>query len=195
MLHPEALLLIYYQQSQILILHRFCKQRVSAHYYIYFALQQLLFYPAFFRRRTESRKHLTAHRIRLRSVKHRVIVLKRKNSGGRKDSHLLAVHYRLEGRPQRHLGFAVAHVAAKQPVHYPGPLHIRLYLVYAGYLVRSLRIGKIILKLPLPRRIRRKGIALGVFPLAVYLYKLVRNVLNALFCPRLGILPFLCAQL
>src|SRR3712207_8908501 len=55
-------------------------------------------------------------------------------------SDLLAVLHRLERGPHRDLGLAVADVAADQPVHRDGLLHVPLDLLDRGELVRRLGV-------------------------------------------------------
>ena len=72
--------------------------------------------------------------------------------------HLLAVLDRLERGPHRHLGLAVADVAAQQPVHRPRLLHVLLDLFGRRDLVVRRLVRELGLELPLPlgvRRIRR----------------------------------------
>ena len=59
----------------------------------------------------------------------RVEVLLRQQRGRHQHRHLLAVLHRLERRPDRDLGLAVADVAADQPVHRDRLLHVGLDLV------------------------------------------------------------------
>ena len=57
----------------------------------------------------------------------RVVVLKREDRCGNKQPDLLAVHHRLERRPDRDLRFPEPDVAAHEPVHGRGRLHILLH--------------------------------------------------------------------
>ena len=77
---------------------------------------------------------------------------------------LLAVLHRLERRPHRDLGLAVADVAADQAVHRDGPLHVGLDLVDGAQLVGRLDVGEGVLELALPRgvRARRRGPAVAI---------------------------------
>ena len=69
--------------------------------------------------------------------------------------------------PQRHFRFAVAHIAAQQPVHGPGLLHVVLDFLNAPQLVVRFRVVKGVLKFLLPRGIRRKSKALQPLPLGI----------------------------
>ena len=69
-------------------------------------------------------------------------VLAREQRGRHHDRDLLAVHHRVEGRAQRHLGLAEADVAADQPVHRAAGGEIVERRVDRGLLVFGLLIGK-----------------------------------------------------
>ena len=111
------------------------------------------------------------------------------------DGHLLAVQNRLHRRPQRDLCLTKADVAAQKPVHRRGLLHILLDLGDTAQLIVRLHIGKVLLKLRLPGRIRRKGIARAAFALGVELDQLRRHILGRFFGFGLRLLPSVRAQL
>ncbi len=71
--------------------------------------------------------------------------------------HLVARLDRLEGGPHRHLRLAEADVAAEEPVHRPGLLHVVADRLGRGELVGRLVERKRLLELPLPGRRRREG--------------------------------------
>ena len=73
--------------------------------------------------------------------------------GRHQQAHLHPVVHGLEGRPQRHLGLAVAHVAADKPVHGPGEFHVGLDVVNGLGLVRRLDVGEGVFQFLLPDRI------------------------------------------
>ena len=75
--------------------------------------------------------------------------------------HLLAVLHRLERRAHRDLGLAVADVAADQPVHRDGLLHVVLDLLDRGELVGRLGVREGVLQLALPRGVRAERVPLG----------------------------------
>ena len=67
-------------------------------------------------------------------------VLLGEDRGRDQDRHLAAVLHRLERRPQRHLGLAVADVAADQPVHRAAAQHVGLDLLDRPRLVGRLGV-------------------------------------------------------
>ena len=66
---------------------------------------------------------------------------------------LAVIEDALHRRTQRDLRFAVADVAAQQPIHRRFRLHVGLYLAYAAQLIVGFGVAEVILKLALPRRI------------------------------------------
>ena len=76
-----------------------------------------------------------------------------KQGGRDEDGNLLAVLDGLKRRPHRDLRLAVADVAADQPVHRDGLLHVALDLVDGGELVGRLHVGERVLQLALPGRV------------------------------------------
>ena len=72
------------------------------------------------------------------------------HGGGHQDGDLFAVHDRLEGGPQGHLGLAVAHIAADQAVHRAGVLHIMLDFGDDAQLVLGFHVGEAGFQLHLP---------------------------------------------
>ena len=100
------------------------------------------------------------------------------NSGRHQHRHLLAIHNSLEGSTDSHLGFAKAHITAKEAIHRLLTLHIRLYFSYGRQLVMGFLIREGILKLPLPYSIRRKGISLIPLPFGIEIDELLGNILD-----------------
>ena len=87
-------------------------------------------------------------------------MLLRQNGGRNKQAHLHPVGNGLEGGAQGYFGFAVAHIAANQPIHRAGLLHIQFYLVDGLGLVGGFVVGKSVLEFLLP-----DGIAAELMPL------------------------------
>ena len=100
------------------------------------------------------------------------------NSGRHQHRHLLAIHNCLEGSTYSHLGFAKAHITAKEAIHRLLTLHVRLYLSYGRQLVMGFLIRESILKFTLPYSIRRKGISLIPLSLGIKVDELLGNILN-----------------
>ena len=104
---------------------------------------------------------------------------------GRRDKNgrLLSVQNAFHDRPEGHLRLAEAHVAAEQPVHRDRPLHILLDLGRTAQLVVGLGIGEVLLELPLPARVRGKGIAGEALALGIQGDQLPRHLLRRAFGP------------
>ena len=94
------------------------------------------------------------------------------------DHHLLAVLHGLERRAQRHLGLAVADVAADQAVHRPRGLHVGLDELDRVALVGRLGVGERVLELPLPVAVDREGVALAALALGVEVEQLAGQLLG-----------------
>ncbi len=109
--------------------------------------------------------------------------------GRHQHRHLLAVLHRLERRPDRDLGLAVADVAADHPVHRQRLLHVRLDLVDGRHLVGRLDVGEGVLQLALPRGVRAEGVPAGGHPCRVQPDQLGRDLLDRLARPALGLGP------
>ena len=124
-----------------------------------------------------------------------VVVLLRQQRGRHQHGDLLAVLHRLERRPHRDLGLAVADVAADQPVHRDGLLHVPLDLFDRGELVGRLGVREGVLQLALPRGVRAERVALGVLAGGVELDELRGDLADRLAGPGLGLLPVRAAHL
>ena len=107
---------------------------------------------------------------------------------------LLAVLDRLERRPHRDLGLAVADVAADQPVHRDRLLHVGLDLVDGAQLVGGLVEREGVLELALPRGVRAERVALGGLAGGVELDQLGRDLADRLAGPALALGPVGAAE-
>ena len=125
----------------------------------------------------------------------RVEVLLREQRGRHQYRHLLAVLDRLEGRPDRDLGLAVADVAADEPVHRYRLFHVRLDIFDRGQLVRRLGVGERVLQLALPRGVGPERVPPRVLAGRVELDQLGRDLPYRLARPSLGLLPVGAAHL
>ena len=85
-------------------------------------------------------------------------MLLRKHRSRHHHSHLLAINHSLEGRTNRNLGFAIAHIATQQTLHGLGLFHISLNFGNSLQLIRRFLIGKRFLKLMLQLGIGAKGV-------------------------------------
>ena len=90
----------------------------------------------------EARDHLDRERVVAQPLAEGAEVLLGEDRGGHEEHHLLAVLRRLEGGAQRHLGLAVAHVAADQAVHRARLLHVGAHGLDRLELVGRLAVGE-----------------------------------------------------
>ena len=107
---------------------------------------------------------------------------------------LLAVLDRLERRPDRDLGLAVADVAAHETVHRHGLAHVGLDLVDRAELVGGLGEGEGVLELALPGSVRPEGVALGGLTRGVQLDQLGGDLAHRLAGAALALGPVGTAQ-
>ena len=106
----------------------------------------------------EAAEHLDADRERRQAALGRWLEVLLGQDGGRhQDRDLLAVLDRLEGGSQRHLGLAVAHVAADEAVHRAAAEHVGLHLLDGPRLVRRLGVRERLLQLALPGACRARS--------------------------------------
>ena len=124
--HAEALLLVDDQQPQILELHIFLQELVSADQQVQTAGAGSLQNAFLLLGGGESGQHLDLHREILEPSAGGGVVLLGQNGGGHQNCRLLAVQDAFHNGPERHLRLAVAHIAAKEAIHGPGLLHILL---------------------------------------------------------------------
>ena len=110
--------------------------------------------------------------------------------GGRhQNGDLLAVENRLEGRPQRNLRLAVAHVAADQAIHDAVALHVFLGVRNGPQLVVGLLKGEELLELLLPQLVFGKCIPLLALSRGIEPDQLLRYVVHVLANAGLRLRP------
>ena len=115
--------------------------------------------------------------------------------GRHQEHHLLAVLGGLEGRAQRHLGLAVAHVAADQAVHRARLLHVRAHGLDRLELVGRLAVGEAGLELELPLAVGGERVAGAPLALGVEVDQLAGERLGSAARLQLHLLPLLAAEL
>ena len=143
----------------------------------------------------EARDVLDPHRIVLQALRERAEVLLGQDRRGHQHHHLLVVLDRFERRTQRHLGLAVADIAADQPVHRAGRLHVGLDELDRIALIRSLGVREGVLEFALPIGIRRERDPHAVFALGVQVEQLPGQLLGGPARPRLDLIPAIAAEL
>ena len=195
MRHAEALLLIDDEKAKVVEVDLLLQKLVRADDEIDLAGLQVKHGLLDLRGRAEAREHVDRDRERREAAHGCQVMLLRQNGRRDQDCHLLAVQDALHGRAQRDLRLAEADVAAEQPVHGRGRLHIALDLVDAAQLVVGLRVFKALLKLLLPRRIRCEGKARQPLALGIELDKARSQILGRGLGSGLRLLPLVAAEL
>ncbi len=133
--NAEALLFVHHQQAEILEYHVLRKDAMRADDDVHFAFGQAFQYFGDFFLIAKAAEHFDAHRKGGKTALECFEVLVSKHRGGREHRGLLAVAQALERGAHGDLGLAVAHVAAQQPVHGMGALHVFLDLLDGRKLV------------------------------------------------------------
>ncbi len=194
MRHAETLLLIDDEQAEVTELHVLREQSMRPDNDLDLASLEILERLFLFGLRSEAADHVDAHREGGKSIPERLLMLKGQDGCGREDGDLLAVHDRLERGAHRHLGLAVADIAAEQAIHRGVRLHVPLDVGDGVRLIdRELPLERI-LEFLLPVRIGRKGIARHRPARGVELEQLLGHVAHGFLHARLGLLPRRPAQ-
>ncbi len=185
----EAVLLVDHHQPQVAVLDVLREQAVGADQDVHLALGQLLHHRLLLARGAEAGQHLDLDREVGEPLPEGEQVLLREDRGRHQHRHLAALLHRLEGGAHRHLGLAVADVAADQAVHRLDVLHVLLHLDDRLELVGRLLVGERRLQLALPHGVGLEGVSLEGLPRGVGADQLVRHLLDRLLGARLGLLP------
>ena len=193
-LHPEALLLVHHEKPQVLEAHILVEQPVGAdedvHLPVFHLAQGLLHLGG----GAEAGHHIDVHRVLGEPAQGGEVVLPGQDGSGHQNGGLLVVQHALHHGPEGHLRLAVAHVAAQQPVHGGGALHVPLDLPDAAKLVVGLSILELFLKLPLPGGVGGKGVARLALALGIEPDQPFSQVLYRLFGLGLGFFPLAAPQ-
>ena len=195
LLDAEALLLVDDEQPQVLGADVAREQAVGADEDVHLALGEAGDRVLLLGGRAEARDVLDRHRVVLEALGEGAVVLLGQDRRRRQHHHLLAVLGGLEGGAQRHLGLAVADVAADEAVHRPRRLHVGLDELDGVALVGRLGVGERVLELALPVGVEREGVALAALALGVEVEQLARQLLGGAPGAGLDRLPAGAAEL
>ena len=154
----EALLLIDDQKPEIFEFNVLLKQPVGTDDKVALAGFQIFERFLYLCGGAEAAEHLHGDRKAEKALHGGLVMLLGEHRRRDEYRRLAVIKYALHRRPERDLGLAVAHIAAQKTVHGRFRLHVRLYLGYAAQLIVRLGVAEVILKLTLPRRVRRKGV-------------------------------------
>ena len=195
LLDAEALLLVDDQQPQVLGAHVAREQPVGADEDVDLALGEARDRLLLLGGGAEARHVLDRHRVVLEALGEGAVVLLGEDRGRRQHHHLLAVLGRLERGAQRHLGLAVADVAADQAIHRPRGLHVGLDELDGVALVGRLGVGEGVLELALPVGVQRERVALAALALGVQVEQLAGQLLGGAARAGLDRVPAGAAEL
>src|SRR5450756_1185136 len=158
-LDPEALLLVDDDQAQVLELGSGREQPVSADHDVDAAVADPVQDRLLLGGAVEPADHPDGEWEVGEPLGERGEVLLREQRRRHEYGNLLAVHHRLERRPDGDLGLAVADVSADHPVHRDRRLHVGLDFVDGLQLVDRLDVREGVLELALPWGVRAEGVA------------------------------------
>ena len=192
--HAEPLLFVHDQQAQIVEPYVLREQPVRADDHVDPPRRQVLQDGGLLRAAAEPADHLDPDRKRGEAVAERLVVLEHQHRGRRQQRHLLAVHHGLERGPQRHLGLAVAHVPAQQPVHGRRRFHVALDVGDRRHLIGRQLVLEGRLELLLPVGVGGEAVAGYGAPCGIELQQLLGHVAHGLADAGLGPLPARAAQ-
>ena len=195
LLDPEALLLVDDQQAEILRADVAREHAVGADQDVHAPLGEALDRRFLLGRRAKARDVLERERVVGQALGERAVVLLGEDRRRHQHQHLLAVVRRLEGRAQRHLGLAVADVAADQPVHRPRRFHVGLDQLDRLALVGRLGEREALLELALPVGVRLERVPAPPPALGVQAQQLARQLLRGAPRARLHRVPARAAEL
>ena len=189
----EALLLVDDEEPQVLERHVLLQQLVGADEKVHPALLCQLQDALLVLGGREAGQDLNPHREIPEAAHGRGVMLL--NGGGHQNRGLLSIQHAFHHRPEGHLRFPVAHIAAQKAVHGPGLLHVLLDLRDGPELIVGLRVGKGLLKLPLPGGVLGEGEAGAALALGVEPGQALGQVLDGLLGPGFLFGPLSTAQL
>ena len=194
-LHAEALLLVDDDEPEVLPRHAGLQQPVGPDDDVDGPVGQPADRRVGLLARGEAGEPLHRHREVAHALGERLQVLLGQQRRRDEDRDLLAVLHRLERRPHRDLGLAVADVAGDDAVHRDRLLHVGLDLVDRRGLVRRLGVGERVLHLALPRGVRGERVPGRGLPGGVELHEARGDVADGLARLRLRLRPVRAAEL
>ena len=184
--HPEALLLIHDNKTQVFERHVLAQQTMGPNDDVNTAIGESGQHQFCFRITLEPREGTHVDRERGVTLLERFHMLLHQQSGGRYHRHLLLVLNGFECCPHRNLGFSKPHITGDEAIHRDGSLHVGLHLVNGGELVRGLHERKRLLQLPLPRGVGGEGKPRGCHPGGVKLHEIHGELADRFPCFALG---------
>ena len=149
----EALLLVNDKKPEAFEFYVLLQQPVGADDEVALAGFQVVERFLYLCRSAEAAEHLDGYREAEKSLHGGLVMLLGEHRCRHEYRRLAVIEDALHRRAQRDLRFAVADVAAQQPIHRRFRLHVGLDLAYAAQLIVGFGVAEVILKLALPRRI------------------------------------------
>ena len=193
--HAETLLFVDYDQAEIGKGNVFLQQPVRPDDDVDLPLGEVLENALLIGLGSETRELFDAHRKSAEAGAEGAVVLIGQQRRRHEHRDLLLVGNRFERGAHRHLGLAVADVAADEAVHRPCSLHVGFGGVEGFLLVGRRFVGESLLHLGLPRGVGTEGEAPRHLALGVELDEFVGNLCQRFADARLGARPIGAAHL
>ncbi len=180
--HAKPLLLVNNDQAKVFERDVVLQQPMRANHDVHRAARQVLDHLLLCPPRAETRKQLDADRVIGHSLAEGVVMLLRKDGCGHEHCRLFASQHGLECRANGHFRLPEADVAADQPVHWLGPLHVALGFLDGAHLIGSFLVNESALEFALPRCVRPEGIAVLRFARGLNGKQLTRDIEHGAMC-------------
>ncbi len=185
----EALLLVDDHQAEVLETGRGRQQPMRSYHHVDGAVGKSVEHRLLLGRGIEARHRPYVHGKRGIPLGEHLEMLLDEQCRRDENGDLFTVLHRLERRPYRDLGLAVADVAADDPVHRDGFAHVGLDLLDGRELVGGLPEREGVLQLPLPWGVRAEGVSRRGHPRAVQADQLAGDLLDGLAGASLALRP------
>ncbi len=187
--NPEPLLLVHDDEAEVLESNVRLDEAVGADHDVDASVGEARQDLSLLGLRAQPREHLNPHRERGQALREGGEVLERKDGGRHENGDLGTGVDRFEGGAHGDLSLAEADIAADEAVHGASRLHVGLHLVDGALLIGSLRVGKCLSQVAVPRAVLGVGAAPGGLPGGVELHQLKGHLPDGAAHPLLGLDP------
>jgi len=192
--HAETLLFVQDQQSEVGQIHIRGQEPVRADENVHLPARCGLDDRLLLFRRNEAAEHGHVEGKTLQPAAKVLIMLLRKHCRRAEQGNLSPLHGSAKGGTHGHLGLAEADIAAHEPVHGLGALHVRQHVLNGARLVRRLLEPERGLEFAVVFVQGTVGIPLGDFTIGVHLDQIMRDALHGLAHAVPGAQPAHTAQ-
>ena len=183
-LDAEPLFFVDDDQAEIAEPHVLLQQAMGADDDVDGARRHLLQNRLGFFRRLKSRQQRHARRKWRKALGKIIVMLMRQQRGRDQHRHLAVVLHRFECGPHGHLGLAVPHVAADQPVHRLARFHVAGDVLDRFQLIGRFLVFEGGFELVIQRAVVAIGVPLGQLAVGIEIDQFLRHLLDVFLHPR-----------